>query len=212
MRGSLPGIRTSALPSGSASTITGPEKVTRRVFPLAGFVYVVCQLVRWIVKPLRLPFALVNVVVVRNPSERTTNSNGQSASAGIVVVRSTGCTTRVGGSAAAGAEKMSANAATTMTPTLPMLPPSSGSVSKSVLILTKRGAVSWPRAGGRIPSEEETRCVRKPAVCSGVFEALFRTRTGDPLLTMEVQRSEGVWRDVPARWLERLRSGLFRHQ
>jgi hypothetical protein len=25
-----------------------------------------------------------------------------------------------------------------------------------------------------------------PAVCSGFFEALFRTRTGDPLLTMEV--------------------------
>ena len=38
MCGSLPGIWTRALPSGSASTITGPEKVTRSMFPLAGLV------------------------------------------------------------------------------------------------------------------------------------------------------------------------------
>jgi hypothetical protein len=70
------------------------------------------------VKPLRLPSALVYVVVVRNPSERTTNSKEQSAPAGIVVVRSTGTTTRVGGLAAADAQKISANAATTITPSL----------------------------------------------------------------------------------------------
>jgi hypothetical protein len=84
---------------------------------------VVCQLVRWIVKRSRLPSEFVKVVVVRNPSERTTNSKGQSAPAGIVVVRSTGSSTRVGGLAAACAERMSANAATTVTPSLPMFPP-----------------------------------------------------------------------------------------